>query len=1138
MKSLEMKSSELRIMPHAKMHRSMRISTRYYTHAMSALFFLLIMAFPTLAIAQAPTGAPVLLAPEDGAEIIDTTRAVVLQWELVPQATTHEVQLFYTSDTTGEPIPLKTKVLTEDTHELLVSDLLALVNTAGSDGDSTFYWRVRGRNAQGEGEWNDPAWQFTIVSINQPPTWLNLPADGTEINELDEFASAVEANDAENDPITYSVNPEAEALGFMIDPATGAFSWTPIESQAGPASYAITFTATDGMSSVDSTITIIVNEVNLAPELAPIVAIDTIIVNQLHTFPVMATDADTIGLGDGQPFTFNTLTFSLDGASTGLGMAVNPGAANGEATFEWTPAEVGIFDITMNVNDGSTDDSQLFQLVVIPSTCPRLDQIADQTIVELNTLSLTFTASNECPAGTFTFDIDQASKDAGMSVDAGSGVFSWTPLESQAPALYTVIASISDGDSTNTQTFSITAAEENLAPELSLRSAADTAFVVTEIVSLVQGDVILPVTFQALATDDDTLAVNPVVKNNLVYSLTNRPVASMDIDPATGAFTWTPTSDIPDSTIYDVVVRVTDDGEPSAFDEATVSIVVRVITTIVTVDDIQTDAFCSAAPDFDLNWGAVAADGYTVQIATDAGFTSIVVDSIGTAGSTAKAPLASLEYDVIYYWRVRPEVSGGPENPWTDGNPFKRWEQNITVAHTLAYPKATESADFRMISIPGQSTGIPAASTFSGAKAPAGPLRANGDWDWSMWRDNATNIDYPNYLDQSISDAPFAPGVGFWAISTSAWQVSSQSIPNAPLTNDRFFGIPLNQGNSDNDLRWTMIGNPFDFPILWQDLIDENVLVESFDLWDWTGQQYENVTVMEPYKGYYYFNSKNDPTLNMPCVLTPVDVATKQDAPAKTVLASKTEAAGKTLVVSQHESSSSMSPALSSITVKTVEGAVAGFDRFDRVVPRPFFEKHRVTLVNEEMDMSYPYFIEEARDAAVDEQVFNIELKSIPGEPTYLNIAGLDNFTDQEVYLFDDELGRAYNLHEDAVVMLEPEQEVSKLRLLIGGKDFMAEQVDALIPKGFKLQQSYPNPFVEQTTIAYALPDPDYVSLEIYNVIGQRVRTLVHADQDAGYHQVAWDGMSDAGEPVASGLYLYVFRSSTHQATELLVRVR
>ena len=68
--------------------------------------------------------------------------------------------------------------------------------------------------------------------------------------------------------------------------------------------------------------------------------------------------------------------------------------------------------------------------------------------------------------------------------------------------------------------------------------------------------------------------------------------------------------------------------------------------------------------------------------------------------------------------------------------------------------------------------------------------------------------------------------------------------------------------------------------------------------------------------------------------------------------------------------------------------------------------------------------------------------------------------------------------------------------------------------------------------------DPDFVQLEVYNVLGQRVKTLVNQDQIAGFHQVVWDGTSDAGEPVASGMYLYVFRSSTHQATERLVRVQ
>jgi hypothetical protein len=78
---------------------------------------------------------------------------------------------------------------------------------------------------------------------------------------------------------------------------------------------------------------------------------------------------------------------------------------------------------------------------------------------------------------------------------------------------------------------------------------------------------------------------------------------------------------------------------------------------------------------------------------------------------------------------------------------------------------------------------------------------------------------------------------------------------------------------------------------------------------------------------------------------------------------------------------------------------------------------------------------------------------------------------------------------------------------------------DGQLPKQFALNQNYPNPFNPTTTIRYALPVESRITLEIFNVIGQRVRTLVSENVGAGYHLVEWDGLGDADQRLASGVY-------------------
>jgi hypothetical protein len=85
--------------------------------------------------------------------------------------------------------------------------------------------------------------------------------------------------------------------------------------------------------------------------------------------------------------------------------------------------------------------------------------------------------------------------------------------------------------------------------------------------------------------------------------------------------------------------------------------------------------------------------------------------------------------------------------------------------------------------------------------------------------------------------------------------------------------------------------------------------------------------------------------------------------------------------------------------------------------------------------------------------------------------------------------------------------------------------IDAIevLPDEFSLGTNYPNPFNPTTTIEYAIPadGAGLVELVIYNMNGQKVRTLVSETQDAGYYNVVWDGRNDVGELVSSGIYVY-----------------
>ncbi len=82
------------------------------------------------------------------------------------------------------------------------------------------------------------------------------------------------------------------------------------------------------------------------------------------------------------------------------------------------------------------------------------------------------------------------------------------------------------------------------------------------------------------------------------------------------------------------------------------------------------------------------------------------------------------------------------------------------------------------------------------------------------------------------------------------------------------------------------------------------------------------------------------------------------------------------------------------------------------------------------------------------------------------------------------------------------------------------EKINEYIPKEFCLMLNYPNPFNPTTIIRFEMPVAGNIRFEIYNMMGQHVRTLVNGFNNAGVHQINWDGLNENREMVTSGVYL------------------
>ena len=99
-------------------------------------------------------------------------------------------------------------------------------------------------------------------------------------------------------------------------------------------------------------------------------------------------------------------------------------------------------------------------------------------------------------------------------------------------------------------------------------------------------------------------------------------------------------------------------------------------------------------------------------------------------------------------------------------------------------------------------------------------------------------------------------------------------------------------------------------------------------------------------------------------------------------------------------------------------------------------------------------------------------------------------------------------------------------------------QPPVVMPEQYGLNQNYPNPFNPTTQISFALPEEASVKLEIYDLRGQLVKTLVDSKLDIGYHTIEWDATNDRGFRVPTGVYFYKLTTSKFTKTMKMVLIK
>lgn len=114
--------------------------------------------------------------------------------------------------------------------------------------------------------------------------------------------------------------------------------------------------------------------------------------------------------------------------------------------------------------------------------------------------------------------------------------------------------------------------------------------------------------------------------------------------------------------------------------------------------------------------------------------------------------------------------------------------------------------------------------------------------------------------------------------------------------------------------------------------------------------------------------------------------------------------------------------------------------------------------------------------------------------------------------------------------------------LTVAGNEFITTSVkqnaSGDLPLSFDLKQNYPNPFNPTTTIGFDLPRTSHVTINIYNINGQLVKTLVNKQFAAGSHEHVWNAADNSGQIVPSGLYFYQIKADGFSARHKMIMLK
>ncbi len=567
--------------------------------------------------------------------------------------------------------------------------------------------------------------------------------------------------------------------------------------------------------------------------------------------------------------------------------------------------------------------------------------------------------------------------------------------------------------------------------------------------------------------------------------------------PNDDEYVWT----IPNNPSTECLVKVSDatDDDPTDVSNGPFTIEVPMSVTVT-------------GPASGQSW--IVGSSHDITWTTTGAVTSVKIELSRNNGLSWETLRASTPNDGLETWVVemprsnqcRIKISDS-QDPGISGtsSTFSIVPQTVTsLSKTDPQPSGSAQSAYRLLSVP---------LSLSSA-APKDVLEDDlGTYDNTKWRffdyQNGNYVEYANARN-------FAPGRSFFLIVKDVGKVITAGA--GELVADSVVNVTLTAG-------WNFIANPFNFDIPVSALSISSNLITYDGTWSVPG----DVTSLAPWEGY----------------------ALKVESPAN--LAIRPNAVGQALT----KVSGSLRDDWA-IRIKAecqdsrdngnfagvIKDASDEWDQHDYYEPPPIGDYVMLYFPHQEWSHHADLYTGDFRAGGKDGYVWNFEIRTPILDVVNLSFEGLQDVPAEfEVRLVDHALLQAQDLKSinHYSFFNHSDQQLHQFSLVAGTSLFVQNSTSEFksVVSDYELYNNFPNPFNLSTTIGFSLPQPEKITLKIFNLLGEEVATLLNQQPlEAGFHKAYWDGRNKWGKVVASGIYLYRMDAGTFSRTRKMLLVK